>query len=59
LRRHHYIHHVDTEANANFLVPLADWAMGTLRLSLTDGEMRSLARRPARTESFVLIDRPV
>jgi len=45
LRRHHYIHHVDTEANANFLVPLADWALGTLRRSLTDDEKRSLARR--------------
>jgi hypothetical protein len=31
LRRHHYIHHLDTEANVNFLVPLADWAFGTLR----------------------------
>jgi hypothetical protein len=45
LRRHHYIHHVDTEANANFLVPLADWAFGTLRRSLTDDEERSVARR--------------
>jgi hypothetical protein len=41
LRRHHYIHHVDTEANANFLVPLADWALGTLRRSLTEDEERA------------------
>src|SRR5262249_38287348 len=47
LRRHHYIHHVDTEANVNFLVPLADWAFGTLRLDLTRREERRVAaRRP-------------
>ena len=32
LARHHYLHHLDTEANANFLLPLADWLFGTLRL---------------------------
>jgi hypothetical protein len=36
LARHHYIHHVDLSANQNFLIPLADWACGTLRLSLDD-----------------------
>jgi hypothetical protein len=45
LRHHHYIHHADTEANANFLVPLADWAFGTLRRTLTDQEERHLAAR--------------
>jgi hypothetical protein len=32
LARHHYVHHLDTESNANFLLPLADWLFGTLRL---------------------------
>ena len=38
LNRHHYIHHVDPESNENFLVPLADWLLGTLRVSLTEEE---------------------
>lgn len=39
LDNHHYIHHVDTEANVNFLLPLADWLFGTLRRTLTDEEL--------------------
>jgi len=39
LDRHHYIHHVDNEANVNFLLPLGDLLFGTLRRSLTDGEV--------------------
>jgi hypothetical protein len=39
LEVHHYIHHVDTEANVNFLLPLADWLFGTLRRSLTPEEL--------------------
>jgi len=39
LDRHHYIHHVDTEANVNFLLPLADWLFGTLRRTLTPEEL--------------------
>jgi sterol desaturase/sphingolipid hydroxylase (fatty acid hydroxylase superfamily) len=39
LDEHHYIHHVDTEANVNFLLPLADWLFGTLRKTLTDEEI--------------------
>jgi len=39
LDRHHYIHHVDTEANVNFLLPLADWLLGTLRRTLTADEL--------------------
>jgi hypothetical protein len=39
LDRHHYIHHVDTEANVNFLLPLGDWLYGTLRRSLTSEEL--------------------
>lgn len=34
LARHHHVHHLDTETNANFLLPLADWLYGTLRLSV-------------------------
>ena len=34
LARHHHVHHLDTEANANFLLPLADWLFGTLRFSV-------------------------
>jgi hypothetical protein len=37
--RHHYIHHVDTEANVNFLLPLADWLLGTMRRTLTADEL--------------------
>jgi sterol desaturase/sphingolipid hydroxylase (fatty acid hydroxylase superfamily) len=39
LDRHHYIHHVDTEANVNFLLPLADGLFGTLRTTLTEKEL--------------------
>ncbi len=39
LEVHHYIHHVDTEANVNFLLPLADWLFGTLRRRLTADEL--------------------
>jgi hypothetical protein len=39
LEDHHYIHHVDTEANVNFLLPLADWLFGTLRRRLTPEEL--------------------
>jgi hypothetical protein len=39
LDEHHYIHHVDTEANVNFLLPLADFLFGTLRGSLTAEEL--------------------
>lgn len=37
--RHHFIHHVDMEANVNFLLPLADWVYGTLRTSMTPEEI--------------------
>jgi hypothetical protein len=44
---HHYIHHVDTEANVNFLLPLADWLFGTLRRSLTAEELERHGSRQA------------
>jgi sterol desaturase/sphingolipid hydroxylase (fatty acid hydroxylase superfamily) len=36
--RHHYLHHIDTEANTNFLLPLGDWLFGTLRTRTTPWE---------------------
>jgi hypothetical protein len=39
LDRHHYIHHVDTEANVNFLLPLGDCLYGTLRTTMTAQEL--------------------
>jgi sterol desaturase/sphingolipid hydroxylase (fatty acid hydroxylase superfamily) len=38
LDRHHYLHHIDTRANVNFLLPIADWLLGTLRASPTPAE---------------------
>ncbi len=39
IERHHYIHHVDMEANVNFLLPLADWCYGTLRTTMAATEI--------------------
>lgn len=39
LDEHHYIHHVDTSVNVNFLLPLADLLFGTMRRTLTDEEL--------------------
>ncbi len=47
LDEHHYIHHVDPEANVNFLLPLADWLFGTLRRSLSDEELAKHGSREA------------
>ncbi|HEY6059682.1 MAG TPA: hypothetical protein VIV10_03775 [Gemmatimonadales bacterium] len=48
LDEHHFIHHVDTEANVNFLLPLTDWLFGTLRTALTPDER---ARHGTRIEA--------
>lgn len=48
LDRHHYLHHIDTRANVNFLLPIADWLLGTLRVSRTPAEV---ARWPSYTEA--------
>jgi sterol desaturase/sphingolipid hydroxylase (fatty acid hydroxylase superfamily) len=37
--RHHYIHHVDVEANCNFVLPLGDLLLGTLRTELSQAEL--------------------
>lgn len=39
LDEHHYIHHVDTSVNVNFLLPLADLLFGTMRRTLTEEEL--------------------
>lgn len=38
LDRHHYIHHIDMEANINFLLPLCDLLFGTRKPALTAAE---------------------
>jgi hypothetical protein len=48
LDHHHYIHHIDNRANTNFLLPLGDLLMGTLRLELTAAE---LERWPSYAEA--------
>jgi hypothetical protein len=51
--KHHYIHHIDTRANTNFLLPLADLLMGTLRRQLSSAElMRWPSYAAARTRLF-------
>jgi multisubunit Na+/H+ antiporter MnhB subunit len=39
LDQHHYVHHVDTSVNVNFLLPLADLLFGTMRRTLTAEEL--------------------
>ena len=46
LDRHHYLHHIDTRANVNFLFPLGDLLLGTLRTRMTPAEA---ARWPSYT----------
>ena len=38
LDNHHLIHHIDTEKNVNFLLPICDFLFGTIRFSLSDNE---------------------
>jgi hypothetical protein len=47
LRRHHFVHHVDTEANLNFLLPLADVLFGTFRPAASPEEMSRVRSRGA------------
>ncbi len=51
LDHHHYIHHIDNDANTNFLLPLGDLLMGTLRLELT---LEEQARWPSYAEARTL-----
>ena len=48
LDHHHYIHHIDNNANTNFLLPLTDFLMGTLRMDLTEEEQ---AKWPSYTDA--------
>ena len=56
LDRHHYIHHIDTGANTNFLLPLGDLFLGTLRRQLTPAE---LARWPSHEQARRRLVTPV
>jgi hypothetical protein len=58
LDKHHYIHHVDTEANVNFLLPLADWLFGTLRKHLTDEELAKHGTMEAAKSHVIGIGEP-
>ena len=51
LDHHHYIHHIDNDANTNFLLPLGDLLMGMLRLELTAEEQ---AKWPSYAEARTL-----
>lgn len=53
LDEHHYVHHVDTEANVNFLLPLADLLFGTLRTRLTAEELARHGTREAAKSRVV------
>jgi hypothetical protein len=53
LDEHHYVHHVDTEANVNFLLPLADLLYGTLRRRLTEEELARHGTREAAKSRVV------
>ena len=39
LDNHHLIHHIDTEKNVNFLLPICDFLFGTIRFSLSTNEI--------------------
>ena len=58
LDEHHYIHHVDTEANVNFLLPLADWLFGTLRRTLTNEELLRHGSRQAAKSHVIGVGEP-
>lgn len=55
LDRHHYVHHVDTDVNTNFLLPLGDLLLGTLRHELKPSE---LAVWPSYEEARRRVVRP-
>lgn len=55
LDRHHFVHHVDTNANTNVLLPLGDRLFGTLRRELNAEE---LERWPSYEEAQRRVLRP-
>jgi hypothetical protein len=52
LDHHHYIHHIDTRVNVNFLLPLGDLLLGTLRQEMTDPER---ARWPSYEQARAVV----
>jgi hypothetical protein len=58
LNRHHYIHHVDTEANVNFLLPLGDLLFGTLRTRLSEREVGRYGAFEDATRKAVQLAQP-
>lgn len=38
LDRHHYLHHIDMNANINFMLPLCDYLFGTNKVAMTPAE---------------------
>jgi hypothetical protein len=48
LDRHHYIHHIDLNANINFMLPVCDFLFGTQKWELTPAEAR---RHPSFEEA--------
>lgn len=56
LDRHHYLHHIDTAANTNFLLPLGDLLMGTLRRRVTAREAARWPTYAAARERLVSPD---
>lgn len=58
LARHHYLHHLDVESNANFLLPLADWLFGTLRLPEPGTDLLAAGRAmaPKRRATIAAFD---
>ena len=41
LNNHHYIHHIDIQANINFMLPICDFLLGTQKAALTADEAAS------------------
>ena len=58
LARHHYLHHLDVESNANFLLPFADWLFGTLRLPEPGTDLLAAGRAmaPKRRATMAAFD---
>jgi hypothetical protein len=55
---HHFIHHVDTEANVNFLLPLGDLVFGTLRTALSPDELARHGSAAANRKFAIGLDEP-
>jgi hypothetical protein len=56
LDRHHYIHHIDSRASTNFLLPLGDWLFGTLRRETTAAEKARFPSYEQAREHLIVED---